>query len=180
MWAHVTAPDDSASIARTARPSALERAGSVAAALRHAFHRALRWWHSEPVRSARRQAVADFFESWARVVRKTRMPTRQGVLGFLGNQVMINTVAWTAGLLAAGFVANFFEVRGFENLWGLTASRDRTLVSADDYRAIMRLTSYGAGLVMLITVRHLILRVVTEFHALRSERAEAAATDDGR
>lgn len=132
----------------------------------------IRWWRSGAIQCATRRAIADFFESCARVVRKTHVPTRKGVLAFFGNQVLINAVAWTAGVIAAGFVKNFFEVKGFRNLWGLTASRSRTLVSADDYHLIMTLTSYAAGLIMLILVRHLILRLITEYHSLRLERAQ--------
>jgi hypothetical protein len=64
-------------------------------------------------RTGARIAVAtDFFESWRRVARKTRMPTREGVAAFFGNQVLVNAVAWTAGLIAAGLVRSFFEVKG--------------------------------------------------------------------
>jgi hypothetical protein len=133
----------------------------------------IRWWRCEETQDALRFAILDFVESWERVVRKTERPTREGVLRFLGNQVLINTVAWTAGVAAAGFVKNFFEVRGFRNLWGLTAPGSRSLVSADDYALIVNVASYSAGLIMLILARYLILRVVAEFHALRRERALA-------
>lgn len=125
-------------------------------------------------RGALRQTLADLLECWGRVLRKTRMPSREGVVAFLGNQVLVNTVAWTAGVLAAALVRSFFEVKGVRNLWGLTASRHRSLVSADDYHLIMTLASYAAGLLMLILMRHLVLRLVAEFHALRRERARGA------
>lgn len=125
-----------------------------------------------------RQTLADFAESGWRVVRRIRVPTPRGVVAFFGNQVLVNTVAWTAGLLAAGLVQRSFEVRSFRNLWGLTASSSRSLVSADDYRTIMTLTSYGAGLVMLILIRHLILRLIAEFRCIRLERLQHAGTSD--
>jgi hypothetical protein len=103
-------------------------------------------------------------------VRKTRLPTWKSIGRYLGHQVLINSVAWTAGLLAVGLVRSFFEVRSFRNLWGLFAWGDRTLVSADDYQAMTNVTSYLAGLVILIFVRHFILRVSTELHDLRLER----------
>jgi hypothetical protein len=139
-----------------------------------------------PIRSSRRdtihrasrQAIGDVFESSARVARKVHMPTRKGILGFFGNQVLINAVAWTAGVMAAGLVKSFFEVRGLRNLWGLFAPRGRTLVSADDYQMIMTLMSYSAGLMMLILVRHLILRLISEFRSLRLERAQGDGTID--
>lgn len=123
-----------------------------------------------------KQAFTDFCESCVRVANDVHMPTRDGVLAFFGNQVLVNAVAWTAGVLAAWLVKRFFEVRGFGNLWGLTASAGRSVVSADDYRIIMGLASYSAGLLMLILVRHLIIRLVAEFQALRLERARG----DGR
>ncbi|KPJ75645.1 MAG: hypothetical protein AMS19_13775 [Gemmatimonas sp. SG8_23] len=129
------------------------------------------WWRCGPIQRAIRLAAADVFESCGRVARKTHVPTRKGILEFFGNQVLINAVAWTAGVIAAGLVKSFFEVKGFRNLWGLIAPRGRALVSADDYQMIMTLMSYSAGLLMLILVRHLILRLITEFRALRLERA---------
>jgi len=131
---------------------------------------ASRWWRSGATQRAIRQAISDLFESCGRIARKTHMPTQKGMLGFFGNQVLINTVAWTAGVMAASLVENFFEARGFRNLWGLTASGNRTLVSVDDYRVIITLASYSAGLVMLILMRHFILRLLTEFRSLRLER----------
>jgi hypothetical protein len=104
------------------------------------------------------------------------VPTRDGVLGFFANQLVVNAVAWTAALTAAGLVGRFFEVRSFRNLWGLTASSHRSLVSAEAYRLIMSLASYSVGLVMLILVRHLILRSLAELRLLRRERSHA----DGR
>jgi hypothetical protein len=105
------------------------------------------------------------------------MPTWNGILEFFGKQVFINALAWTAGLMAAGLVKSFFEARGIRNFWGLTASSSRTLVSADDYQMIMTLTSYSAGLIMLIVSRHLVLRLIAEFRALRLERGQ---TDEFR
>lgn len=134
----------------------------------------IRWWRSDSTQAALRQTIHDAFESWGRVVRKTRVPTRHGVLEFFGNQVLIGAIAWTAALIAGSLVRNFLEVRNFRNLWGLTASGSRTLVSAGDYERIVTLTSYSAGLVMLILVRHLILRLIAEFRALRQERAQGA------
>jgi len=126
-----------------------------------------------------RRGIADVFESWVRVARKTHLPTRKGIFEFFGNQVLINAVAWTAGVVAAGLVRSFFEVRGFRNLWGLIAPKSRTLVSAGDYQTIMTLMSCSAGLVMLILVRHLILRSITEFRSLRLERVERDGAFDG-
>jgi hypothetical protein len=121
-------------------------------------------------RQAFRQTIEDILESGVRVVRKSEWPTRDGVLKFLGNQVLINSVAWSAGLVTAGLVKNFFEVRGFANLWGLAPRNGRSLVSAADYELIVNVASYSSGLLILILVRYLILRLIAEFHALRRER----------
>jgi hypothetical protein len=150
-------------------------AGGISASIRAS----IRWWRSEETQDALRYAIVDFVESWDRVVRKAKKPTREGVMRFMGNQVLINTVAWTAGVTAAGLVKNFFEVRSFRNLWGLTAPGSRSLVSADDYELIVNVASYSAGLIMLIMARYLILRLIAEFHALRRERASLIGPRNG-
>jgi hypothetical protein len=133
-----------------------------------------------------RQTLGDFWESWRRVARKTHMPTREGVMAFFGHQVLVNTVAWTGGVVAAGLVRRFFEIRGFWNLWGLASSAGRSPLSVDDYQALMTLASYLAGLVMMVLIRHLVLRVITEFRSLRFERdrvggaCPSAPADPGR
>ena len=129
-------------------------------------------WRSEATtRLASGQVLSDLVASCARVVRKTRLSSPQGVLSFFGDQLLANAVAWTAGVMAADLVGTFFEARSIRNLWGLAAwGGHRTLVSADDYHMIVTLTSYTAGLIMLILMRHLILRLVTEFRDLRLER----------
>ena len=124
------------------------------------------------------RVLSDLAASGARVVRKTRPPSPRGVLAFFGNQLLANAVGWTAGVMAAGLVATFFEARSIRNLWGLAAWGSRTLVSADDYRMIVTLTSYTAGLVMMILMRHLVLRLVTEFRDLRVERDERGWPSD--
>lgn len=106
------------------------------------------------------------------------MPTREGVAAFFAHQVLANAVAWTAGVTTVALVKHFFEVKGLRNLWGLTASSRRTLVSGDDYEMIMILASYSAGLIMLILMRHLVLRLITEFRSLRLERDQDHGVSD--
>jgi hypothetical protein len=137
-----------------------------------------RGWRGDPIGRTTGQLLPDLVSSCARVVRKTRLPSREGVLAFFGNQLGANAVAWTAGVMAAGLVEVFFEQRSVRNLWGLAAWGGRTLVSADDYRVIMTLTSYTTGLVMLILMRHLVLRWVSEFRDLRLERSEPDQASD--
>src|SRR5262245_48195101 len=129
-----------------------------------------RSWRSDATRLTIGQVLADLVASGARVVHKTRLPSPQGVLAFFGNQLLANAVAWTAGVMAAGLVQTLFEARSIRNLCGLAARGGRTLVSADDYRMIAALTSYAAGLIMLIVMRDLVLRLVGEFRDLRLER----------
>ncbi len=124
------------------------------------------------LRSALRQAMADVFEGAARVVRTTRRPTRKGILHFLSHQLLINAVAWTAGLASAGLVTSFFERKGIRNLWGLAGSESRMIVSTDDYRLIMMLTSFLVGLSMMMFVRHFALRWVEEIRCVRVERMQ--------
>lgn len=130
-------------------------------------------------RGALHRFGADLAEAVARVARKTHWPTWPGIAGYLGHQALANTLAWTAGVVTAELTKRYFEVRGLRNAWGLFASRHRTLVSADDYELILTVASYTAGLVMLMVVRHLVLRVITEFHGLRSERRRGAAPRRG-
>lgn len=118
----------------------------------------------------RGRSISDFFESCGRVVRKTHVPTSGSLLAFVGDQLLVNVVAWTAAGLGVLVVQRFFEAKGLRNLWGLAVWRDRTLVSADDYHVITTVTSYSVGLLMLLLVRHLVLRVIREFHALRRQR----------
>lgn len=128
-------------------------------------------WRRNATRLAIGQVLSDLVASCAGVVRRTRLPSPQGVLAFFGNQLLANAVAWTAGVMAAGLVETFFEARSIRNLWGLAPwGGGRTLVSADDYQMIVTLTSYTAGLIMLILMRHLVSRLVTEFRDLRLER----------
>ena len=138
-------------------------------------------WRGHRGRKARyafRLTIEDMLESGARVVRNSEWPTREGVLKFLGNQLLINTIAWSAGLIAAGLVKNFFEIRGFSNLWGLAPQKGRSLVSAADYELIVNVASYASGLLMLIFVRYLILRLIAEFHAVQKERVNRDRATD--
>src|SRR5262245_21712251 len=136
-----------------------------------------RGWRADTIWRSTGQLLPDLVSSCARVVRKTRLPSREGVLAFFGNQLWANAVGWTAGVMAAGLVEAFFEQRSMRNLWGLAAWGGRTVVSSDDYQVIMTLTSYTTGLVMMILMRHLVLRWISEFRDLRLERSEREASD---
>lgn len=82
----------------------------------------------------------------------------------------MNVVGWISGLATAHVVTQLFEVKGFRNLWGLAASGRRALVTPDDYRLIMTLTGFTVGLLMMLVVRHLLMRWISETRALRAER----------
>jgi hypothetical protein len=158
---------------RDARRSAENLCSSVhgvASGVSDATREPSRCWRHEATQHAIRQVLLDLVESCARVASATRMPSRKGFLDFFGSQLLGNAVGWTAGVMAAGLVETFFEARSIRNLWGLAAWGGRTVVSADDYRVIMTLTSYTAGLIMLILMRHLVLRLATEFRDVRGER----------
>jgi hypothetical protein len=149
----------------------------VASGVSDATRKPSQCWRDATQRAIR-QVVLDFVESITRVASATRMPSRKGFLDFFGSQLMGNAVGWTAGVMAAGFVETYFEAKSIRNLWGLAAWGDRTVVSADDYRIIMTLTSYTAGLIMLILVRHLVLRLAAEFRDVRGERNERERASD--
>ena len=158
---------------RDARRSAENLCSSVhgvASGVSDATPEPSRGWRHEATQHAIRQVLLDLVESCARVASATRMPSRKGFLDFFGSQLLGNAVGWTAGVMAASLVETFFEARSMRNLWGLAAWGRRTVVSADDYRVIMTLTSYTAGLIMLILMRHLVLRLATEFRDVRGER----------
>lgn len=112
----------------------------------------------------------DSCEATVRLARLMRLPTRQELLDFLGYQALVNTVAWCAGLVAVGLVTRFFEERGLRNLWGLIPSGHRALVGPDDYRMILSLVSFCAGLTIMVFVRHVLLRWIAEVRAIRMER----------
>jgi hypothetical protein len=150
----------------------------VASGVSDATREPSRCWRHDATQHAIRQILLDLVESGARVASATRMPSRKGFLDFFGSQILGNTVGWTAGVMAAGLVETFFEARSIRNLWGLAAWGGRSVVSADDYRVIMTLTSYTAGLIMLILMRHLVLRLATEFRDVRGERSGRERASD--
>jgi hypothetical protein len=134
---------------------------------------AVRWVQHDATQKAARHAVADAFEGASRLVLSTRLPSGQGLRDFVTHQILINSVAWTAGIAASGLVTRFFEVRGFRNLWGLTTPGSRKLVCANDYQLIMMAASFCSGLLMMILIRHFLLRWVEEVRSLRMERLRA-------
>ena len=92
-----------------------------------------------------------------------------------------------AGLLAEGATTVLEPVASRDHTERMLAAagvsihrngRRVTVVSADDYRVIMTLTSYTAGLIMLILMRHLVLRLATEFRDVRGERNERERAPD--
>jgi hypothetical protein len=132
-----------------------------------AFRQATGWVAAHP---AVRTSWRDACEATRRIARSIRFPTRQELLGFLGHQALVNTVAWCAGLAAAGLITWFFEERSLRNLWGLIPSGHRALVSPDDYRMLLSLASFCAGLTMMVFVRHVLLRWIAEVRVVRLER----------
>jgi hypothetical protein len=121
-----------------------------------------------------RTGCGDACEAAARLLRSMRLPTRKELLDFLGHQALVNAVAWCAGMAAAGLVTHFFEERGLRNLWGLIPSGHRALVSSEEYRLILSLASFCAGLSMMVFVRHVLLRWIAEVRAIRLERRAQA------
>jgi hypothetical protein len=75
-------------------------------------------------------------------------------------------------MAAAGLVTWFFEVRGLRNLWGVLPTGGRALVTAEDYQLILSLTSFCAGMSMMVFVRHILFRWIAEVRLVRRERVE--------
>lgn len=130
------------------------------------------------------QSVVDLFVAVGRALGRVRVPSREEVQGFFGNQVISATAGWTAGLLSASLVDRWFVRRGVRNLWGLAARGDRTVVSGAAYEWLATGTSFIVGLVVLIAVRHLVRGTLGELRELRAQRVVEdrgvpVAHDDG-
>ncbi len=125
---------------------------------------------SPEARSLSAELAADVVEGGWRVVQSIRWPTWGGAVDFFTHQVVVNLVGWMAGFATAHLVTRWFEVRGLRNLWGLVASGDRTLVSADHHRLIMTFTGFTVGLLMMLFVRHCLMRWIAETRSLRADR----------
>lgn len=122
----------------------------------------------------------DLVESVVRVTRGFRVPTRTDLVKFAGNQLLVNAVAWTAAILSTTLVQRFFEEKSLRNLWGLLPPNDRSLLDPADFETLTIATSYAVGLLILVFVRHLVLRILTELRLVRRARAEtegAVGTD---
>jgi len=152
-------------------------AGTNTIGVVEAFRRASRWARSEEARLAASDVVADVAAGAWSVTSSIRLPTRQGLIDFFTHQVLVNMVGWMTGLATAHVVTRLFEVRGFRNLWGLAASDSRTLVSADDHRLITTLTGFTVGLLMMLFVRHFLMRWISETRAIRADRRGSRQPD---
>lgn len=121
---------------------------------------------------------ADLIESIVRVGRGFRIPTRSDLVRFAGNQLLVNAVAWTAAIVSTRLVQRFFEEKSLGNLWGLLPPSDRSLLDPSEFATLMLVTSYAVGLFILVFVRHLVLRILTELREVRRLRTDPGA--DGR
>lgn len=153
----------------------LQTLASWAATLGAALGAVLHWLRAHVFTddnlAAARQLVVDLGVAVWRAVRVVRLPTGGEVQAFFGNQVISSTAGWAAGLASASLVDRWFVRRGVRNLWGLAARGDRTLVSADTYAWLATATSFVVGLVVLISVRHLVHGTLRELRELRALRA---------
>lgn len=156
-------------------PVDLDRKGvakRLSAVVQNAAGAVGRWTPNDFLRPTLRQSIEDACEGAVRLTRSFRLPTQREVSDFFGRQVLVNCVAWAAGMAAAGLVTWFFEVRGLGNLWGLLPTGGRTLVTAEDYQLILSLTSFCAGMSMMVFVRHILFRWIAEVRLVRRERVE--------
>jgi hypothetical protein len=116
--------------------------------------------------------LSDLWTALRRVLDRSR-PQPQTLGAFVGDEILGNTVGWTAGLSSAWLVDFFFVRRGLRNLWGLAAG-DRVVVSGAQYEWIGAVASYLVGLLTLILVRHLVVGTLAELSALRAARAQVS------
>jgi hypothetical protein len=115
--------------------------------------------------------LRDLALAFRRVVDNTSRPTKQELHAFVRNELVANSVGWTAGLLGVGLVDSFMETRGLTNLWGLLSPRNKAIVSAETYAAVSWFASYATGLFILIVVRHFLLRTLQEYRAVRADKS---------
>lgn len=101
-------------------------------------------------------------------------PDARSVGGFFGEEVLASGTGWTAGWFSAWFVSQFFVVRSWKNLWGVTATR-RTALASDDYDLLAEVVAYTVGLVVLIVVRQIVIGTFQQLRAVRRERTESGA-----
>lgn len=109
----------------------------------------------------------DLWTAFGRVLTRNR-PTGEGLIAFVGDEIIGNALAWATGLASTALVQAYFVKRAWWNLGGLTAQR--TAVSGDELGWISWLASYAVGLLALITVRTVVIGTLRELSALRAER----------
>ena len=135
------------------------------------------WLASKERAGELRRLGEDLVESVVRVARGFRVPTRTDLAKFAGNQLLVNAVAWTAAILSTRLVQRFFEEKSVRNLWGLLPPNDRSLLDRADFETLTIATSYTVGLLILVFVRHLVLRILNELRSLRRARAESEGAE---
>jgi hypothetical protein len=88
---------------------------------------------------------------------------------FVFEELLAVVAGWTAGLMSIRIVHSYFTTRNINNLWGLSKKDGRTLVSKDELERMEDITSYIAGLIMLLLVQFLIQRLVARLKVIREE-----------
>lgn len=114
--------------------------------------------------------IKDLGTAFGRSLTSAR-PDARAVTGFFGEEVFASTVGWTAGTVSVWLVDQFFVVRSWRNLWGLTATK-RTALPSDTYQLMVDGLGYVVGLMVLIGVRQFVVGTIAHYRALRRERAE--------
>lgn len=114
--------------------------------------------------------MKDLRTAFGRSVAESR-PTSRTVSGFFGEELLASAVGWTAGSFSVWLVDQWFVVKSWRNLWGLTATR-RTAVSADEYSLLGDIVGYTVGLAVLILVRQIIIGTLRHYQLVRQARIE--------
>lgn len=83
-----------------------------------------------------------------------------------------NGVGLLMGMLSAQFVSQFFDVKGFHNLWGMMSNQ--TIVSRDTYQVLC----FGAKFFVALLVFTLTDHFINEYRSRRENRAQAKTEPD--
>lgn len=111
--------------------------------------------------------IGDIGSAFGRVLTRNK-PTGEGLVSFVGDEIIGTALGWTAGLISSAIVEAYFVKKGIGNLWGLAAQR--TALSGEAYGWTEWGISYAVGLATVIIVRTAILGTLREYRAIQRER----------
>lgn len=95
------------------------------------------------------------FRLWAWIVNR-KLPTYKQISTFIGQEVVANSVAWTAALVSSQLLSQYFTTKSWKNMWGVFAKKDKAVIAQDTFEILDWWAAYLIGLLMLLLVHHLI------------------------